>query len=189
MRISKYTPPELIWHYLPGLRDVNAGRWLHVLQQLGKKYDNETLVTIIASRHDKRLTARPIPNYSNAFDLLKAFAMLNLVLFAIVFIAEGRATGNILLAALFAFAAGVTALLDIYHRCIHSRWAIDEILNELIVDNAAQKDESVPSHFTHEEHEDIKIFLAARRAPVVTLGWSLPLIGNMRVLAESLRRK
>src|SRR5215470_18503632 len=88
--------------------------------------------------------------------------------------------------------APITALLHIYHSWNASRWAIENVFRQLVADEANNKAERHPDdrhELSDQDRRHIADFVRADgETPIVSLSWSVPLVGNLRILKESIAR-
>jgi len=191
--LGQYIPPEIAWHWMPGFRDVGLDRWYYVIGRIGSSYSFQDIREIIESRHAKKLDGYGTDVYFEAFRIFKALAFLNFCFFLMGLGGERSGIFNLALFVWFASAAVLSIVLHIYHRRNQSHWAIEEILRDLLADRAsartsAEQDEEAVD-LSAQSGEAAEFATVLQEQPLFSLTWTLPLIGNMSVLASRFRHR
>lgn len=189
---GRYVPPELVWNSMPGIRDIDPSRWRYVLGELGSEFSFDKVLMLVADRYTEARKEYNYSNYLAVFNIFKSLAFIN----AILGLASIRSL-NIMTLLSFIFCSAVAALialLQIYHESNKSRWAIDKLLNKLIVENASESNqdkgnEQVIVWLDDESGKAENFWNSVKKQPIITLSWSLPLVGNIRILKQSFDRR
>jgi hypothetical protein len=188
--LGSFVPPELVEYNMPGLRDIDSGRWMWVLRKLGPKVSLADLQILVEARYPAFIKRRRFFRLGQTFNILKSVALLNAALCAVASNKVGR-IGNLWMCIAALLAAAATVLLHIYHTRNNSHWAIDDILQTIVAENvgkeASENKEEASSAIDRKQVE--QFCSAERETRPFTLSWSLPLIGNLLILKESWARR
>ena len=186
--IGRYTPPAVRWSSIPALWHVGKDTWMGLMWQTGPKLGLVELIGMVGNKYEKIAQERypDTTRYDDAFELLKAMALINLLL-AGFGVATGRsALENLLLAGLFAALSAFTLWIDLYHRTMRSKWALQRTFAEIRAEHGNAEGVAPPRPWFDQQKkhfEDYFAHPASRR--VIHFDIALPLLGSYRLFSEN----
>lgn len=191
--IGQYTPPELIFDHVPALRELDGMQWLSIQHQLGGDRNYGEVHRTLVRRYDELFTKKwpDAWKFNASFEIFKALALLNLVLFVTAFLVDRSGGTNLVLAAVFAILAAAQAAVGAYHRFNYSRWTLHDVIQEIAEESPLKSSKAIPDFSSDEvqrskrEAEQMTVQYENRRR--LGLGWRLPVIGSLSILRQTLR--
>ena len=192
--IGRYTPPEIVWDQVPALREWDAMQWLMIQQRLGGDLEYDEVRRLLVRRYESLFSKRwpEISRLTDAFDVLKALALVNVVLFLVGLFVHRNGGANLLLGALFAALAAATVVVAAYHHANNSRWTLREAVEQVADESAAARASTYIPDFSSAEvqrrkREADEIAVRHQIRSMLGFGWSLPVVGSLSIVRQTWR--